>query len=57
MTYRWPIRDAMALIALSALLLVGLRTELGKFVAVVGSLIVFPFAVMALWQMLVVRRL
>ena len=56
-SYRWHIRDVMALIALSALLLVGLRTELGKLLAVVAFMSLYPFAVMAVWEVLVVRRL
>jgi hypothetical protein len=56
-SYRWNIRDVMALVALSALLLGGLRTEIGRLLAVVALISLFPFTVMAVWEVLVVRRL
>jgi hypothetical protein len=56
-SYRWHIRDVMALVALSALLLGGLRTEIGRLLAVVAFISLFPFTLMAVWEVLVVRRL
>lgn len=57
MSHRWHIRDVMVLVALAALLLVGLRTEIGQLLAVVAFTSLFPFTVMAVWEVLVVRKL
>jgi hypothetical protein len=47
----------MALIAVSALLFASLRTEVGRFLVAITFLCVFPFTMMAAWEILVVRRL
>ena len=53
MSYRWHIRDVMALGALSALLLGGIRTEIGRLLAVVAFVSLFPFTVMAVLVLII----